>query len=659
MYQKKITGRLGNQMFQYAAMKGIKRANNIEQPILLSFEKVYKRGFENELKEFNIKDYTEIKKVKITLKQKLFFYPIRIIEIFLEKIIKDRTKRELIELKLQRKVAPILSKYGVCYFVKGYYNFKLDKIAKKDIYFAGFFESDKYFNNIREELLEEFTPKEEKLEKNKELYQSIENSNSVCVTIRRGDFLSKEFEKEHYVCTKEYFYRAIELIKEKIDNPKFFIFSDDVNWCKNNMTFPEGTVFETGNDPVWEKLRLMYSCKHFIISNSTFSWWAQYLSRNNDKIVIAPNKWKNEGYNNDIFEDNWILIDTKKDKEENKMKVVSQYSYNSMHAGPKAKADIEKILKEEFNAEVKAYTYKETKKKSKVNDIILKLRKTLFCFLNFKKNELTIIQFPFSNKLLLTKKIKNKIAFIHDLDGLRKQEEKLNEKEMKFLKSCNYIVVHNKKMKSYLLENGINENKIYELELFDYLCEDTISDTRERELNYKTVAYTGNLVADKSPFLYQLDTEKMNFKLFLYGKGIKENINEKLVYRGAFKPEELPHKIEANLGLVWDGNFDESDEKLLFKNYNKYNNPHKLSCYIAAGIPVIVWRESAVADLVTNYNIGYTVSNIYDINNIDFSDYDIKRKNVLKLSQKVQEGFFTKKVIFEILKDYNKVKDEI
>lgn len=308
MYQKKITGRLGNQMFQYASLRGIKCANNINQPISLSFEKVYQRNFKNELKEFNLKDYNEIKKVKITLKQKCFFYPIRIIEVFLEKLIKDKTKKEIIEHKIQKKVAPVLAKHGVCYLSKGFYNFKLDKVEKKDVYFAGFFESDKYFNNIRNEILEEFTPKNERLEKNKKLYEAIENTNSVCVTIRRGDFLSEEFVKEHYVCTKEYFYRAIKLIKEKVENPKFFIFSDDIEWCKSNMTFPKDTIFETGDDPIWEKLRLMYSCKHFIISNSTFSWWAQYLSRNNEKIVIAPNKWKNEGYNDEIFEENWIKI---------------------------------------------------------------------------------------------------------------------------------------------------------------------------------------------------------------------------------------------------------------------------------------------------------------------------------------------------------------
>ena len=93
-----------------------------------------------------------------------------------------------------------------------------------------------------------------------------------------------------------------------VKKPQYIVFSDDVEWCKNNMHFPKNTIYESGNDPIWEKIRLMYSCKHFIISNSTFSWWAQYLSNNKNKIVIAPKKWNNFEYSELIYDDKWILL---------------------------------------------------------------------------------------------------------------------------------------------------------------------------------------------------------------------------------------------------------------------------------------------------------------------------------------------------------------
>ena len=102
-------------------------------------------------------------------------------------------------------------------------------------------------------------------------------------------------------------------MKEKIDNPLFVVFSDDIEWVKENMDFGASAIYEDGTDPLYEKIRLMSSCKHFIISNSTFSWWVQYLSTNKKKIVIAPKKWKNIAYKKDtgkldIYEDFWILL---------------------------------------------------------------------------------------------------------------------------------------------------------------------------------------------------------------------------------------------------------------------------------------------------------------------------------------------------------------
>lgn len=137
---------------------------------------------------------------------------------------------------------------------------------------------------------------------NKVLYDVLKSDKqTVCISIRRGDYVSNaEFEKKLNICTKEYFEKAVKCLKQKIDNPVFIVFSDDIEWCKVNIDFieKENYYFESGKDSVWEKLRLMYMCKHFIISNSIFSWWSQYLSKNEEKIVIAPKFWfKNDSGN--------------------------------------------------------------------------------------------------------------------------------------------------------------------------------------------------------------------------------------------------------------------------------------------------------------------------------------------------------------------------
>ena len=145
---------------------------------------------------------------------------------------------------------------------------------------------------------------------NEKLYKKITESESVCVTIRRGDYLNDTFRNDFYLCTPKYFIEAMRIMKSRVPNAKFFIFSDEPEWCKENIPFPFECEYESGIDPVWEKFRLMYSCKHFIISNSTFSWWAQYLSRNKNKVVIAPNKWRNGSYTWDIYKDqNWLTCD--------------------------------------------------------------------------------------------------------------------------------------------------------------------------------------------------------------------------------------------------------------------------------------------------------------------------------------------------------------
>ena len=341
------------------------------------------------------------------------------------------------------------------------------------------------------------------------------------------------------------------------------------------------------------------------------------------------------------------------EKKRDKKIILSQYIRNNFNAGPKAKTDIEKIAESKFGFEVKTMPLTEEICKNKIKRMIQFAKKFKLISSIAKETELAIIQAPFSSKKIMMDKFKNKIVIIHDIEGLRNQNPKELNEEISFYKSCDFVIAHNKTMKTFLINKGIDSNKIYELELFDYLCD---GDAKEKNLNHKNpkITYSGNL--DKAAFVNQLDSNKMKFELYLYGQKNKEIKNKKIIYKGKCAPDEMPNEIDGDLGLVWDGNFDESDEEESYKNYTKYNNPHKLSCYIAAGMPVIVWKKSAIADFVRENNIGYEISNLYDINIIDFSDYDVKKKNVEKLEQKVRRGYFTQSVLGKILKNYDIVE---
>lgn len=126
-------------------------------------------------------------------------------------------------------------------------------------------------------------------------------------------FLSAQFSPHLEVCNKDYYEKAIKMISSQIENPTFFIFSnthEDLVWIRKNYNIPQNSVYVDLNNPDYEELRLMYNCKHFILSNSSFSWWAQYLSESKNKIIIAPKIWdKRKGIDfSDIYMPEWIII---------------------------------------------------------------------------------------------------------------------------------------------------------------------------------------------------------------------------------------------------------------------------------------------------------------------------------------------------------------
>lgn len=319
MFHVKVSGRLGNQMFFYAMMRRVQILNGISEPVIMDFSDVYQRaklapdekGFEDSLGIFQVKPY-----VRVTDAENLKNYHWPKIKTF-----EYRCLRKLLYLSEKYKhrdwfcaIQRMFHKVGLYYvdYLVGHVDdTRIRKSLSKHILIEGRFENSKWFAPIREQLLEEFTPKEPRRKVNEELYRVIENTNSVCISIRRGDYVTNPaYAKIFNVCDEAYFMQAVQEIKKRVKNPVFILFSDDVEWCKENIKLPGDRVYhESGNDPLWEKLRLMYSCKHFIISNSTFSWWAQYLSRNDDKVVVCPNHWyKDNDIRWPLMEDSFVYL---------------------------------------------------------------------------------------------------------------------------------------------------------------------------------------------------------------------------------------------------------------------------------------------------------------------------------------------------------------
>lgn len=176
-----------------------------------------------------------------------------------------------------------------------YYESLASEKANKRV--IGYYQSEKYFCKYKNIIRQEVRVIKEPSEQNKEMLQEIDGCNAVCVHIRRGDYVSNSKNAALVVCDESYYKKAMKYIAERLENPVFYVFSDnndEIEWIKENYHLGYEVRYVMLNNPDYEELRLMYHCKHFIIANSTFSWWGAYLSESKDKVVIAPKIWNKE-----------------------------------------------------------------------------------------------------------------------------------------------------------------------------------------------------------------------------------------------------------------------------------------------------------------------------------------------------------------------------
>lgn len=277
-------------------------------------------------------------------------------------------------------------------------------------------------------------------------------------------------------------------------------------------------------------------------------------------------------------------------------------------------------------------------------------------------NDTVIVQFPLLHHTLLAKKPFRSAAnrgvklifLIHDLDFIRAGAEKskrlatrlrIRAEELSLLECASAIIVHNERMKRKLVDScGVKPEKILTLEIFDYLIPSNIPHARALG-RLAPIVIAGNLRRDKASYIYDLP---QNVEFSLYGFGYENNGAPNVHYKGEFAPEELPAQIEGSFGLIWDGNSAQTCAGP-YGSYLRINNPHKTSLYLAAGLPVIIWEQAALAPFVKEYDVGLTVSNLYDlpsiVNNISDERYEQIRRNVSVLSQQLRDGHFTRQAI--------------
>jgi hypothetical protein len=182
---------------------------------------------------------------------------------------------------------------------------------QSNIILDGYWQSEEYFKDIRDIILDDLTLLSSPDKENKKMLKRINISNSVCLHVRRDDYVSNPLlQKFHGNLTQDYYKKAIGSICDRISDPEFFIFSDEPEWCKRNISTnrPHTYVDINGPDKAPEDLRLMSACKHFIIANSSFSWWAAWLAEKDGTIIIAPKRWYREKDEGDIVPKRWLRI---------------------------------------------------------------------------------------------------------------------------------------------------------------------------------------------------------------------------------------------------------------------------------------------------------------------------------------------------------------
>jgi len=281
----KLQGGLGNQMFQYAMAKAMAKLHVSSFELDLDFlldRTTQAQGFV--FRDYDLDVFAITPRIASAGKERTYSQPR-----FLDKILSGFKSKTI--------------------YKEQFFHFDQKALsARQDVYLDGYWQSPQYFKSVEKELRTDFKFIHDIEFSSNKLHDDILNTDSICVNVRRADFLTNSY---HGVCGMSYFEPAIHHLASSLSNPKIFIFSDDPQWCLDHFKskFSMEVVdhshkgFKFSN-----QLQLMVACKHFIIPNSTFAWWAVWLSNQKGSKVIAPTRWFADATidTRDLIPDHWM-----------------------------------------------------------------------------------------------------------------------------------------------------------------------------------------------------------------------------------------------------------------------------------------------------------------------------------------------------------------
>ena len=339
-------------------------------------------------------------------------------------------------------------------------------------------------------------------------------------------------------------------------------------------------------------------------------------------------------------------------KKVNQIYYIAEKPLAENHAGNKARLDIDRMLERKgfspleyfeflvFPSFAKKLMYRASPRYLK------KLGK-----LCSTKGEKIVLQYPFFGDVFTQKVFKRLvrtnrvILVVHDVDALRNFGGTKLSNELEVFQCAKCLVVHNAHMKQALQKLNITVPMV-ELEVFDYLLDGELPPA---DASFgSSVAFAGNF--QKSDFWKRSSVADLGVDFHLYGPNFAtEQIPwDNVTYEGSYKPDVIPYKLHGHFGLIWDGPAIDTCRGA-FGEYMKYNNPHKLSLYLAACKPVIIWKEAAAAEFIEKYKVGFSVDSLSEmaerLSNLKENDYQEYINSAESLRKKICKGFYFDKAL--------------